>query len=293
MMHKIFNLHVLHLFLICPLYCFELKKNFTFYNDPIDIVIPCHPKDSKQALFAIRLIKKNVKNLNRVIIVSSQQFTNEAEWISEDDFPFSKWDIALEIYKGDQQKANTFLNNPRSRIGWILQQLIKLYAPITIPQISSNVLVVDADVHFFRPLTFTDPKTNAGLLTAAFEYHKPYFEHASRLLPGFKRIQGCSGIAHHMLFQRSIITDLFNTIRYIHNVEPWKAICRCIDLQYVYYSSFSEYEIYFNFALARSDKIKIRNLNWKNIYSTLTKLSTQYYTRISNEYDYIAYHIFN
>ena len=51
------------------------------------------------------------------------------------------------MFHGDAEKAREFLASPVTRIGWIYQQLLKLYAPFVIPGISSNVLVLRRRCH--------------------------------------------------------------------------------------------------------------------------------------------------
>ena len=223
MMHPILACALIH----TTLFNFVDKVNYTFQHDPIDAVIPCHWKGAHKLDAVINSIKKNVHNIRRIIIVSSKQFSEKAEWFDERQYPFNQKTIALEIFDGNEKKAQEFLDKPRTRVHWIYQQLLKLYAPLVIPEISSNVLLVDSDTLFLRPITFTNPKTGAGLLACATEYHRPYFEHAARLIPGFKRLYNCSGIVHHMLLQRPILNDLFMIIEQEHNMEPWKALCKC------------------------------------------------------------------
>ena len=64
-------------------------------------------------------------------------------------FPFTHESIALEIFENNN-KALTYLNKSNNRIGWIFQQLIKLYANFIIPNISSNMLILDADTIFLN-----------------------------------------------------------------------------------------------------------------------------------------------
>ena len=178
---------------------------------------------------------------------------------------FSRKDIASEIFSEQKILANRYLNAPNSRCGWLLQQLIKLYAPLVIPDISPNVLVFDSDVVLLQPMSFM---TSVGtpLFTPAVELTREYFEHAAALLPGLRRVhRAFSGIAHHMLFQKPIIEDLFALIEKEHQVEAWKAICRAIRPATVYRSAMSEYEIYFNFVLLRTHQGSIRPLRWANI----------------------------
>ncbi|HEY5235877.1 MAG TPA: DUF6492 family protein [Rhabdochlamydiaceae bacterium] len=235
-------------------------------NEPIDVVIPCHPKDTQLLDRCIWGIRANGKNIRRVIVVSSVQITEQAEWFPENAFPFTKDDLLKVIFNNDQNRCNAYASNKNNRTGWMFQQLLKLYAPFVIPDISSNVLVLDADAVFLKPTAFLTPEGGA-YLTAATEYFACYFEHAQRLIPNFRRVAKVSGIAHHMLFQRAILEDLLQTIETAHRVPAWQAICACIDMNEIFLSPFSEYEIYFNFCLARTKQIKLRQMLWGNVTS--------------------------
>lgn len=237
--------------------CADLSKiHFSLSTDPIDVVIPCAPKDRKTLSLCIEGIRKYGKNIRRVIVVSKERLTDEAEWFSENAYPFTKERIAAEIFYGKTRFAKKFLKSKKSRIGWIYQQFLKLYAPFVIPGISSNVLVLDSDVIFLAPVEFMNGR-GEPIFHPGSEYHPPYFQHMERLLPDLKRVdEQESGIAHHMLFQKPILEDLFGLISKKHKKEAWKAICRSIDEKVVYHSSMSEYEIYFNFVQLRTDQFE-------------------------------------
>lgn len=246
------------------------KRTYAFSSEPIDVVIPCSEKDLETLEECIEGIRANGRGIRRIIVVSSKPLTKNAEWFDEKDYPFSKAELALEIFHGDAVKAEGYLRSP-SRIGWILQQLLKLYAPFVIPGISSNVLVLDADVVFLNSVRFMNEK-GEPLFHPATELHPPYFDHAARLLDGLKRVHPkYSGVAHHMLLQRPVLEDLFSLISLQHKREPWKAICNCIDP--AEFSCISEYEIYFNFALLRTDQARIEEILWTNVYSLRQKAS--------------------
>lgn len=272
------------------LICITLLSNITkaeyiFNFEPIDVVIPCHEKDTTTLEYVIKGARENVKNLNKIYIISKDKLTDNAIWINENIYPFSKYDLALEIFKNKKQ-AQEFINHPKSRIGWIFQQFLKLYSPIVIPNISSNVLIIDADTVFLRPIEFQDKSTGAGLYNPGTEYHKPYFDHLKRVLPGFKKVfPQHSGISHHMLFQRIVIEDILNTIQNTHKNEPWKVFCDKIDKKEIFFSCMCiEYELYFNFVFEKSNLVKIRYLNWANIAS----LNFDYYRK--HKFDFVSSH---
>lgn len=239
------------------------KISYNLQPSPIDVVFMCHPKDQRTLDLAIDGIKQYGQNIHRIIVVSPATLTQKAEWFDEQNYPFSKEDIAREIIGNDPVALQAYLNNPTNRLNWIYQQLLKLYAPFVIPTISANVLMVDSDTVFLRDTTFMDEDGN-GFFNPGYEHNQSYFDFAQRLLPGFKKVYPeYSGISHHMLLQKPILEDLFATITKIHGVEPWKAISRCINIKD--FCPMSEFELYFNFALSKTDQVTIRKLMWANI----------------------------
>lgn len=241
------------------------KVHYAFASEPIDVVIPCAPKDAKTLSLCIDGIRQYGKNIRRVIVVSSKKLTEKAEWINESVYPFSKKSLAKEIFYGDRKAAKKFLNRRHSRIGWIFQQFLKLYAPLVIPGISSNVLILDADVIFVNPVEFINEQ-GGPLLNTAVEYHPPYFWHMAKVLPGLHRVhQEHSGVAHHMLFQRPVLEDFFALIEKQHKLPAWKALCRCIDPKNAGDSALSEYEMYFNFILLRTNQATLRTLPFLDV----------------------------
>jgi len=236
-----------------------------YAGEPIDVVIPCHAKDSRTLELAIEGIRKYGIDVRRIITVSAAPLTSKAEWFDEARYPFSKQDMLDILFGDDQVQKDAYAGSPDNRLGWIYQQLLKLYAPFVIPGISNNVLILDSDTIFLKSVSFFDDAGNA-LFNPGVEYFLPYFEHMARLLPGLKRVYTQhSGISHHMLFQLSILEDFFKDIREVHGTEPWQALMKCIDRRHLYGSGISEYELYFNYVFARNYKAKIRKLKYRDM----------------------------
>ncbi len=236
---------------------FTEKVIYKFDKDPIDVVIVCVAKDARTLDMCIDGIKRNASGIRRVIVISPEKLTSKAEWFDEAKFPFSKKDLLRQIFKDENYKLG--------RIGWIYQQLLKLYSSFVIPNISSNILLLDADTIFLNKVSFYDEDSGAGFFNPGKEYHVPYFNHGKKLIPGFRRLYpDYSGISHHMLVQRPILEDMFLTVEKIFKTSFWRAFCDCIDLNDVKRSCVSEYELYFNFTLLRTDQCKIRKLKWAN-----------------------------
>ena len=75
-----------------------------------------------------------------------------------------------------------------------------------------------------------------------------------------------------MLIQKAILEDIFEIIKKEHQLEPWKALSRCIDREQLFESPMSEYELYFNFCFSRTLQAKIRRLKWKNIIFNIQQI---------------------
>lgn len=262
-----------YLFLLCLSLCLSLfayahepdqgKTHYSLADDPIDAVIVAHPKDKKIISYCIKGIKKYCSKVRRIVIVSSERLSNEAEWFDEKLFPFSMNDVALTIGKGSKERARNFFRHHNRGPGWYLQQLLKLYSPFIIPGISSNVLIVDADIVFLNQVEFLNESFGGLFCVSQIEPKELYIQHAQRLLPGYKRIYPQHySVCHHMLFQRSILEDLFRTVEEYHQEPFWKAFCHCV--RYNRKKGASEYEIYYNFALRHTDQVAIRKLKWIN-----------------------------
>lgn len=278
-------LYIMQALLVCqaPLFSDVEKTIYHLTNDPIDVVIPCTEKDLPTLELCIQAVRKYGKNINRVIVVSDKRYTDSAEWFDEKLYPFSKFDVALEIF-GDKEKAAEFQKSPKSRLGWIYQQFLKLYLFSVIPKISPNVLVLDADTIFLNPIQFVDSKGHALLTGAKRHHHQPYFNYANRVIPWWKKVHPrVSGICNFMLFQKAVVKDLFKTIKAYHPGTVWKSLCHCIERAEAYESCMSEYELYFNFAQLRSDQMKVIKRKWRQgaYLGQLQDLSDQGYDFVS------------
>lgn len=265
------------------LWIFLILCSLVYAHDPIDVIIPCTHKDLPTLDLCIDAIKMHGRDVRRVIVISKEKLTDKAEWFDEKEYPFSLTDIGHTIFPNNPQTASDF-----SRGGWILQQLLKLYAPFVIPDISSNVLCLDADVIFFKPVEFIN-ESNTALYAISKEFHLPYFIHMVKLLPSLSRaFINYSGICHHMLFQREILSELFAEIRAAHpGKKVWEAICSVIDPREIDGSCLSEYEIYFNYIFSRDKNVKLRPLMWTNAIGPSPEI-LRAHSQIG--FDFVAYH---
>lgn len=269
----------------------SIKNTYAFTPDPIDVVFPCHAKDKRTVDLAIDGIRKNGKNIGNVYVISEHQLTNNAIWIPESIFPFNRKDVALAIAHDNIGLATQLLNSPQSRVSWIFAQLMKLYAPVVIKNVSPNVLIIDADTIFLNPVEFMDEHGNP-YYNVGTENHQPYFVHAAKLLDEPYTIKKVfphySGICHHLLMQRPVTEDLFARIEAKSGMPAWKTMCHYVLLSEFYGSAMADYEIYFNYLFARTDQAKIRPLKWSNFH-----LNTREIDRHRNlGYHYVSCHTY-
>ena len=237
------------------------------HSNAFDIVIPVGPFDAEFLKTQIQYTKKNVIGYRNIYLVCFDPNTNMEGCITIDEkiFPFTI--DTVRQFHGEL---------PRN--GWYLQQLLKLYAGQCIPNILDKYLVIDADTLFLKPTTFVD-ENNKCLYNFGSEYHIPYFEHMSRLNSNFKKVLNVSGICHHMIFETQYIKQLFEIIETQHNDTFYNVFLKLVSETSA--SGASEYEIYFNYMLTyHSDKIQIRQLNWRNVYNL----------DVNCGLDYISYH---
>jgi len=237
---------------------------FSFSDQPIDVVIPSVEKDLLTLDLCIEGIRKNGANIRRIIVVSKRQLTDKAEWFNEVNYPFSFQDVAVALAKDNPELIHLLIQKGE-RVGWYYQQLLKLYAPLVIPGISPNVLILDSDAIFLNPVSFLN-EHNAGMYNPGTEYHEPYFQHGARLIPGLhKCFLRYSGISHHMIFQKPIIEALLEEVEEQHAAPFWQIFCHLVNPEHIFAGA-SEYEIYFNYVFARTNQVSVRRLKWQNIH---------------------------
>lgn len=288
-MHRL--VFLLALFMTCFVSLPAEECTFAFFNDPIDVIIPCVEKDLLTLEHCIRGIRENGVNIRRIIVISDKHLTNEAEWFNESDYPFSFQDVGIALACGDMPLRGKLIQKG-SRTGWYYQQLLKIYAHSVIPGISSNILILDSDVVFLRPVRFLN-QHNAGMYNPGVENNIPYFQHAERLLPGFRKcFSEFSGISHHMLFQRSIVEALIHDVEQHHGRPFWQIFCELVDRKWVPYSGASEYEIYFNYAFSHCNQVEIRKLRWKNLLQwKVSQIANEIQrAKACSELEYICFH---
>jgi hypothetical protein len=245
-----------------------LKYNKYKMTNSFDIVIPVGPNDKDIINKQIKYTQKNIIGYRNIYLICYDPniIIDGCITINESIFPFS-----LESVSNFHGKLN--------RNGWYLQQLLKIYALITIPEILERCLIIDSDTFFLKPTTFIE--NNKCLYNYGREYHSPYFSHMLKMDKELIKVDNTkSGICHHMMFEKTFINKLINKIEEIHNDKFYNVFLKLV--KDVEGSGASEYEIYFNYMLKNyNNNIIIRRLSWIN---------TKNLDDLNSDYDYISYH---
>ncbi|MFY7729338.1 MAG: DUF6492 family protein [Flavobacterium sp.] len=227
-----------------------------------DIVIPLGPNERRNIQRQIEYTKQNVIGYRHIYVVTNTSEPMDLDGciiVDESIYPFKMADIASYFIQH---------NGKSNRNGWYFQQLIKLYSAFVIKDILDDYLVIDADVFFLKPIEFM--KDGKSIFTIGNEYHVPYFTHMERLHPSLVRSFKQSGIAHHMLFSKKYLNELFSMVEHYHSKSFWIVFIEAVNEHrnhpiHAQESGASEYEIYFHFMVSRfGENIIVRQLRWEN-----------------------------
>jgi L-rhamnose mutarotase len=216
-----------------------------------DIFQTIGPKDKKIIQYTNKVNGQNVVGYDNMhhLSESNDIKLNNSEAVDAGLFPFTYSYIKEKMVK-------------KNRAGWVYAQLVKLYYP-QIQNKKEYVLVVDSDVFFTRKLNFFDGN-NRPYFTTSNEFHEPYFSHMDRVHPNLTRESKKSGISHHMMFSKEILTSLFNMVEKRSGKKFYDVYLEEIDSNEE--SPSADYEMYFHYVLKNfKNDYSVRELNWKNV----------------------------
>lgn len=234
----------------------------------LDVLIPLGPDDEDIIEKCVESVRKFILGVRNIYIVASRPIKIEgATHIFEESiFPFSKDDVLKHV-------------QPK-RVGWYLQQLIKLYGPLIIPDCLSDCLIVDADVIFFKRVKFKDG--TKYLMDKNNETHPPYFAHMKRLHPSFlPAYHRTSGIVNVMIYNKDILKEIFAKVEEFHKKDFWKVFLEQVAPNE--FSGASEYELYFHYICrVYPNRIILRPLRYNN-FGLRSNIQT-------GDWHYVTYH---
>jgi hypothetical protein len=243
----------------------------------IDAVVPAHPKDFDVLRLAVRSLLRHVVPLRRVVVVSSQPFSYRDERVVSVPEPALPTFPSLAEVRARRPELG-------DRVGWIYQQLLKLGAPEYVPHLSERFLAMDADVIFLRRVSF-GPELPRFPYSRATELNRPYLD-AYRRLTGETAVEGHSFVAHHMLFDQSILAGLVAAIASRHDLPWYWSYTDTADPEQA--SSVGEWDIYGQWALAHHFGESVhRQVFWKDTRTVPGVLAR---AALGLEFDFVAAH---
>ena len=279
-----------------------------------DIVISSCKKDQFVLQKAIESIKEYIKGYRRIIVVSNEKLTEieNVEWFDEKKYPFTMKDMYdyMDKIVPDEKR--------RRKVSYI-NQLIKLYAHKVIPDLLDNILIYDSDIVFIKETTFfEDDKPLYGNRIVNLDPYQPYLNHNLQLDSSFdfgnkldinkklkKTGKFCSGICHHMIFNKTIINEIIDFIEKRSGEIFWKYFLTNVTNKNINHCEPSEYELYYNYVnIFHNSKIKIRPITWMEEAAgsgQQNKIITSYSNRFESikeqalaaGHNYIAFHSYN
>ena len=238
---------------------------------PIEVCIVTINKDFHMLENCVNSIRKFVKHpITKISIVSRQneflnKFCNENNCVFVEEASILGYGVDR-IKEINEQTINEA--NLKGREGWLLQQLLKLGFGRVSEQ--ENYLVVDTDTVFLKPRVYKFKTTT--IFEYSDEWHIPYLNAYENLM-GFPFSAKKSLVAHNMLFEKSVLTEMKNHIEDKHSL-PW-------DEAYMITADFSsksfccDYDTYGNFFM-RFHKRYMKSLYWLNVTALVYNDDTKY-----------------
>jgi len=225
------------------------------------VVIPTIPSDVPKVLNNLQFMSRYLE-INNIVVIGNKDvermlpntlknsYINESEFIDIDSIK-----TLLIRRTGDEITGK--------RAGWYAQQFIKMsYANVCSTEYyllwDSDTIPLHEIELFEGGVPYLDYKT---------EFHKPYFQTISNILPGYNKIIKGSFIAEHMLINTSIMKSLLKEIEFNINLEGKsyiEKVLNSISANDIGASGFSEFETYGTYTMKNfPNKYKLRK--WKSM----------------------------
>lgn len=290
-MISIFFLFVFSLLLL------QVTSNYMKKEKKINAIMTNYLWNNEVTYMALETVLENLEDIDKVYIICP--FTDKAKkkyqnrfgkrlvFFDETSFPFQSQDIfdyMMEVVKVHGvyplEGVTPFEKFLYVKIGWFLQQLLKLYAGRVIGL--EDYLVLDADVFWFNKVNFINE--TIGNMTrynyaSSSQYHQSYMASIGKLSGDeiyYKEKETFrGGITHHMVFTKHVLNSIFEKTEKKHKLPFWKAVLNVSALEITCHaprlslcgsgSTLSEYDLYLNHAkLYYPETINYRPLLWTN-----------------------------
>lgn len=217
-----------------------------------DCVIPAHQKDFETLGRTVTSLRRCCPSVNRIVVLSASPWAEAVEHgVDCIDEAADIWPFRYADFEGCGCQP-----------GWLLQQALKLHAPLLVPGLAPNVLVCDADVvwlrsglHFFEVDEAVGVRANHCIfesescppIRSAVDLHR-YDAFVPAVLPGLTKPRpgAESAVCHHAPFRRDVLQALFERVEASRGGQPFWTAFR--DAAKECGGRASEYELYHAFA---------------------------------------------
>ncbi|KAA6332209.1 hypothetical protein EZS27_019259 [termite gut metagenome] len=226
---------------------FRRTQTYSPTVDKIDVVIPVVEKDIHILPLCLAGIKECVNHSIVNIYIVAPETTVLRDFCIKENVSFVK---ETDIFGFNPNDMSIQVGVPKvDRSGWIFQQLIKLSG---IVNTSRYFLVIDSDHILLQPHTFISSE-NKLIFYYSSEYHEPYYRNIEKLMGRYPQ-SAFSYVAHKMIFDTTLLSEMKKGIEQRHNTSWYKAIINSLDEKEV--SGFSEFELFGNY-VPKKDKILV------------------------------------
>lgn len=217
-----------------------------------DCVIPAHQKDFNTLGRTVASLRRCFPTLNRIVVITATPWTEaSAHGVDCIDEAAEFWPFRREDFEGCGCQP-----------GWLLQQALKLYAPLLVPGLAASVLVCDADVVWLQTgLELFEVDSAVGVkahhctfssetcppIRSAVDLHR-YDAFVPAAIPGLAKPRpgAETAVCHHMPFQRDVLEALLGRAEAGGGGRPFWAAFK--DAARECGGRASEYELYHSFA---------------------------------------------
>jgi hypothetical protein len=246
----------------------------------IDILIPAIEKDLVTLPYVIDAVRKHVKHPIGHIYIVAPKRSKMVELCSRKGCTFVDENSVLPITKQNIH----YQSNKWELSGWLFQQLLKLSGDRICK--AKYFLAIDADTLLIRPHIFT--KGTRSVFYCRNWSQPEYFRTYRRLLER-NPTSRVSFVTHYMLFNRSKLAQLKQTIRSKHHTSWYSAIIRSMDKTRKY--AFSEFETYGNYVYSTNrNGVIIRSALNKSVHQSVRQLSKKRLLVLAKKYRSISFH---
>lgn len=269
-------------------------------DKPLSAVVLTTGKDVKVFQKSMRSALEHLVDVDKFYVVTPDKgelekhfggsFGDRVKFVDEKVFPFRVANVSEVMIQSVKERGVYPIdgNSPLERtvylkLGWFLQQLLKLYAGTVLGL--DDYLLLDSDLIWFRNVRFLNRTLADG--TKSYNYASsgqwnPNYRATLQKIGGVPAYDWPekqvfrSGIVHHMVIVKSVMKALMEHSQNVHGGLPfWKVMlnesaqelgCRAPRPQVCGAgSTLSEYELYFNFAISKfPDTVNFRPLLWAN-----------------------------